>query len=158
METIGDSYVAVAGLPNPMQHHATTMVKFAEEVLSTLGKVTKAISSALGSDTADLSMRIGLNSGPTTAGVIRGEKSRFQLFGDTVNTAARMESTGQPSRIQCTTKTADLIRDAGKQHWLTKRDDTVNVKGKGAMETYWVKTSSSPVVASSSSTHPLSDS
>lgn len=92
--------------------------------------------------TADLTLRLGLNSGPTTAGVLRGEKARFQLFGDvslrdmmhqlettgglhssfvsslrqTVNTAARMESNGKPGQIQVSQKTADLIILGGKRY------------------------------------------
>jgi hypothetical protein len=82
-------------------------------------------------------VRFGLNSGPTTAGVLRGEKGRFQLFGDTVNTAARMESNGLPNRIQVSQSTADLLKADGKGHWLTLRQDLVNAKGKGLMQTYW---------------------
>jgi class 3 adenylate cyclase len=139
VETIGDSYVAAAGLPEPMSHHATVMSKFAEEVLQTMNIVVNELSSCFGPDTATLTLRVGLNSGPTTAGVIRGEKSRFQLFGDTVNTAARMESTGIPGKIQCTSKTAELIRKSGKGHWLQQREDVVEVKGKGEMTTYWIQ-------------------
>jgi hypothetical protein len=88
-------------------------------------------------DTAELGLRFGLNSGPTTAGVLRGEKGRFQLFGDTVNTAARMEHHGEVHRIQVSPSTAESLRADGKAHWLTPRVDLVHAKGKGAMQTYW---------------------
>jgi class 3 adenylate cyclase len=149
VETIGDTYVAVTGLPKPMKNHAAVMVKFAEDMLERMDEIVNDLSTQLGPDTSDLKMRVGLNSGPTTAGVIRGEKSRFQLFGDTVNTASRMESTsrmesnGKPGCIQCSPKTADLLRDDGKDHWLTQRLDVVQVKGKGEMITYWVQTQTS---------------
>lgn len=73
-----------------------------------------------------------------TAGVFRGEKSRFQLFGDTVNTVSRMESTGKRTRIQVSQETADLLIAAGKPHWLKPRDEVVVAKGKGEMKTYWL--------------------
>jgi hypothetical protein len=82
-------------------------------------------------------MRFGLNSGPTTAGVLRGQKSRFQLFGDTVNTAARMESTGMANFIHLSQTTASLLIAAKKEHWLEARTEKVDVKGKGMMQTYW---------------------
>ncbi len=75
---------------------------------------------------------------PVTAGVLRGERSRFQLFGDTVNTAARMESNGKPGRIHMSEDTAGLLQEAGKGHWLEKRTDIVRAKGKGEMQTYWL--------------------
>jgi hypothetical protein len=87
--------------------------------------------------TTALALRFGLNSGPTTAGVLRGEKGRFQLFGDTVNTAARMESNSERNRIQVSQSTADLLIADGKGHWLTPRNDLINAKGKGLLQTFW---------------------
>jgi hypothetical protein len=83
-------------------------------------------------------MRVGLHSGPVTAGVLRGDKARFQLFGDTMNTAARMESNGRPGQIHVSEETADLLRKAGKSHWVTPREDKIVAKGKGELSTFWV--------------------
>jgi class 3 adenylate cyclase len=139
VETIGDSYVAVAGLPDPMKNHATVMVRFSIKVLSKMSEVMHALSHELGPETVELNLRVGLNSGPTTAGVLRGEKSRFQLFGDTVNTAARMESNGSPGRIHVSQSTADYLTAAGKGVWIRKREDLIVAKGKGTMQTYWIQ-------------------
>jgi Adenylate and Guanylate cyclase catalytic domain len=81
--------------------------------------------------------RVGVHSGPVTAGVLRSERSRFQLFGDTVNTAARMEQTGIRSRIHISQATADLLIAAGKEHWIKPREGMVEAKGKGKLQTYW---------------------
>jgi class 3 adenylate cyclase len=138
VETIGDCYVAVAGLPEARKDHALAMARFANECLMKLQGLTASLEVTLGPDTGDLTMRVGLHSGPVTAGVLRGEKSRFQLFGDTVNTAARMESTGEPRRIQISSETAALLSTAGKESWCEKRATTVMAKGKGELTTYWL--------------------
>ena len=98
----------------------------------------KDLEVSLGPDTGDLSMRFGLHSGSVTAGVLRGDRARFQLFGDTVNTAARMESTGMKGRIQVSSATAEILRKNGKDSWLIRRDDKVRAKGKGVLTTYWL--------------------
>jgi class 3 adenylate cyclase len=82
---IGDCYVAVCGLPEARTDHAVVMAKFAKECMKKMNDVTKKLEVSLGPETGDLCMRFGLHSGPVTAGVLRGEKSRFQLFGDTVS-------------------------------------------------------------------------
>ena len=78
VETIGDSYVAVCGLPRPNSRHATAMARFAHECMMSFKHTVRRLESTLGPDTGDLGLRIGLHSGPVTAGVLRGERSRFQ--------------------------------------------------------------------------------
>lgn len=97
-------------------------------------RLTHHLELTLGPGTSELSLRIGLHSGPVTAGVLRGEKSRFQLFGETMNTARRMESTGDAGKIHVSEETARLLKAGGKGYWLTKRQGTIAVKGKGEMQ------------------------
>ena len=138
VETVGDCYVAVTGLPEPQKDHAVVMARFARDIMKKMGKVTRELELTLGPGTADLKLRIGIHSGPVTGGVLRGERSRFQLFGDTMNTAARIESTGASGCIQLSTVTAQIMIQAGKQSWVKPRSECVVAKGKGSMQTYWL--------------------
>ncbi|KAG7341693.1 PAS domain containing protein [Nitzschia inconspicua] len=155
VETVGDSYVAVAGIPDPQPTHAVIIARFAWDCHVKFNELVKEMEVELGPDTGDLQMRFGINSGPITAGVLLGERARFQLFGDTVNMASRMECTGVPNRIQVSQATAELLREAGKSSWLTQRSDVVHAKGKGVLTTYWLNLSSgaekvAPLVPNSS--------
>jgi Adenylate and Guanylate cyclase catalytic domain len=85
-------------------------------------------------------LRCGIHCGPVTGGVLRGERSRFQLFGDTMNTASRMESTGLGNHIQVSEEAADQLSIAGKGHWVRLRDEQVTAKGKGQLRTYFLTT------------------
>jgi class 3 adenylate cyclase len=98
-----------------------------------------------------LAMRVGLHSGSVTGGVLRGQKSRFQLFGDTMNTASRMESNGLPNRIHASQETADALIAKGKSAWITPRDDKIVAKGKGELQTFWVSIRKSDVASVMSS-------
>eukprot|EP00980_Cylindrotheca_fusiformis_P002321 scaffold541_cov138-Cylindrotheca_fusiformis.AAC.4 len=138
VETVGDCYVAVAGLPEPDKEHALAICRFARDCVTTMKDTTLKLEVSLGPDTSDLELRVGIHSGQVTAGVLRGERSRFQLFGDTMNTAARMESTSQRNRIQVSRVTADLLIASGLSAWIIPRESKIFVKGKGEMQTYWL--------------------
>ena len=96
----------MTGLPDAREDHAVVMARFARDCLHRMSDLTRKLEMSLGPDTCGLTMRVGLHSGQVTAGVLRGAKSRFQLFGDTVSTASRMESTGKKGMIQVSASTA----------------------------------------------------
>lgn len=114
------------------------MAKFAIECQEHMRVLVHMLEEKLGPDTGELALRVGLHSGPCTAGVLRGDKSRFQLFGNTMNTASRMESTGEKDRIQISQETADELIVAGKADWIMPRQDKIVAKGKGELQTYWL--------------------
>ena len=140
VETIGDCYVAATGLPEKQPDHALCIAKFARDIMASMEHLVRKLELTLGPGTSRLRLRIGIHSGQVTAGVLRGERSRFQLFGDTVNFASRMESTGLAECIQVSQSMADEIEKSGYGCWLRLRDDSVNVAGKGTMRTYWLAT------------------
>eukprot|EP00980_Cylindrotheca_fusiformis_P011572 scaffold2738_cov119-Cylindrotheca_fusiformis.AAC.8 len=139
VETVGDCYVAVAGLPEPDKDHAMAVCRFARDCVKVMQDTTLKLEVSLGPDTSELDLRVGIHSGQVTAGVLRGERSRFQLFGDTMNTAARMENTSARNQIQVSQVTADLLSASGLSAWIAPRKNKIFVKGKGEMQTYWLK-------------------
>jgi adenylate cyclase len=127
IKTIGDAYMAVAGLPLPRSDHAQAATRMAIELHAVMKRFNIEQGTAL-------EMRVGLNSGPVIAGIIGRRKFIYDLWGDTVNTASRMESHGEPGRIQITEATSRLI---GDEFRLTPRG-VVSIKGKGELNTWWV--------------------
>ena len=106
------------------------MARFAREAMVKFEEIVYRMEVFLGPDTGELRMRCGLHSGEVTAGVLRGERARFQLFGDTVNTASRMETTCHYSHIQISNTTAKLLRREGKAKWIIPRKEKISVKGE----------------------------
>ena len=129
IKTIGDSYMAVAGVPDFHEDHAELVAKMAIDMRNT----TASFVAATGEKIA---IRIGLHSGPVVAGVIGLKKFVYDLWGDTVNLASRMESTGEPGRIQISSETYALLAPH-TQYLMAKRGE-VDVKGKGRLKTYWL--------------------
>jgi guanylate cyclase len=123
IKTIGDSYMAVAGAPEPMADHAAAAISLARGMLN-------ALADARGDRPLD--MRIGLASGPVVGGVIGQRRILFDLWGDTVNIASRMESSGIPGRIQVAPSTRELLGDS----YLFEEREQVEVKGLGPMSRY----------------------
>eukprot|EP00980_Cylindrotheca_fusiformis_P012127 scaffold2929_cov107-Cylindrotheca_fusiformis.AAC.6 len=157
VETVGDCYVAAVGLPEPVEDHAVIACKFARDCLKKMKETTLKLEVSLGPDTADLELRVGIHSGQVTAGVLRGERSRFQLFGDTMSTGAKMEHTGKRNRIHISQTTADLLITAGFSRWIAPRNTKTFVAGKGEMQTYWMVQAKSPKSKASVLTAPTAD-
>lgn len=92
-----------------------------------------------GPDTSSLTLRIGIHSGPVTGGYLKGTGARFQLFGDTVNTAVQLVRSCEKGRIQISSDTAKLLSAAGKARWVQERADKVQTTTRGRIQTYWLK-------------------
>ncbi|CAG7826836.1 unnamed protein product [Allacma fusca] len=131
VETIGDAYMVASGLPVVREgnFHAHEMARMALQLLET---VTNFRIRHRPNETVKL--RIGVHSGPCCAGVVGLKRPRYCLFGDTVNTASRMESTGMPLKIHCSEKFANLLDG----EFILDKRGVVDVKGKGDMTTFWL--------------------
>jgi len=138
VETIGDTYMAATGLPDSQPDHAIRMARFARDCMYSVHNHLKLLEISLGPETGELRLRMGINSGQVTAGFLGGRKTRFQLFGDTVNTAGRINTTSAAGRIQVSAETAILLINGGRKKWLSEREDFIDAKGKGIMTTYWL--------------------
>ncbi len=127
IKTIGDCYMAAAGVPAPRPDHARVAVAFA----LALGEALERCSAHFG---LPLGFRAGVHSGPVSAGVIGLRKFAFDVWGDTVNTASRMESHGVPGRVQISGVTYRRVRDA----FHCEPRGEIEVKGKGLIEAWLV--------------------
>ncbi|CAN5833731.1 hypothetical protein BH11MYX3_BH11MYX3_36620 [soil metagenome] len=125
IKTIGDAYMVVAGIPQPIADHAIALAHMALDMNDAIALYAKNHGS-------DLSILIGIHPGSFVAGVIGEKKFIYDLWGDTVNTASRMESTGVPGRIHVSEATQLLIRD----EFDLEQRIPIEVKGKGLMTTY----------------------
>ncbi len=127
IKTIGDAYMIASGVPDPRPDHARVLALLALDMVASL-----APGGAVGD--LGLDLRVGINSGPVVAGVIGRRKFLYDLWGDAVNTASRMESHGTAGAIQITRATYDLLKD----EFVCTSRGTVTVKGKGDMETWYL--------------------
>jgi class 3 adenylate cyclase len=128
IKTIGDAYMAVGGVPTPRVDHAQAVAQMALEMRDVVA--TRRFFGA-----RQLRMRIGIHTGPAVAGVIGRKKFIYDLWGDTVNTASRMESHGAPGEIQL----SDTTRAALGDGWVVEDRGVSEIKGKGPMRTWWLK-------------------
>jgi class 3 adenylate cyclase len=127
IKTIGDAYMVVGGLPEPENGSAQEVLQMALDMLETMKQFNKE-------NNTDLKIRIGVHSGPVIAGVIGLKKFIYDLWGDAVNVASRMESTGVDGRIQVTEDTYL----SHKQNFYFEKRGEIKVKGKGEMTTYFL--------------------
>jgi class 3 adenylate cyclase/CheY-like chemotaxis protein len=127
MKTIGDAYMVASGLPGPRADHAIALADLAlsiSDVIATIGRSAGHV----------LEARIGMHTGPVIAGVIGARKLAYDVWGDTVNTASRMESFGVPGRIHVSAATRHALGD----EFLFEPRGPIAIKGKGLMETYFL--------------------
>ena len=125
IKTIGDAYMVVGGLPTPRADHAEAIAEIALDMLDYVVKLNEETN-------RELSIRIGINSGPVVAGVVGTKKFFYDIWGDTVNTAARMESHGLEGYIQVTAETYQRLHDK----FQFRDRGIIDVKGKGDMHVY----------------------
>lgn len=126
IKTVGDEYMVASGVPHPRSDHA--------EAIATLALRIRDHVESHDFDGHRIILRIGINSGPVVAGIVGTHKFSYDLWGDVVNTASRMESEGTPGSIQITSATYELIRN----DFVCEPRGPVQVKGKGEMSTYFL--------------------
>ncbi|MEM7033316.1 MAG: adenylate/guanylate cyclase domain-containing protein [Chloroflexota bacterium] len=127
IKTIGDAYMVVGGLPTPSSNHAQAVADMALDMQAAIANFKN-----LAGET--LQLRIGIQTGPVVAGIIGTTKFSYDLWGDTVNVASRMESHGIPGRIQVAAETFERLQSSFK----FETRGTIEIKGKGNIQTYFL--------------------
>ena len=127
IKTIGDNYMLAGGIPKPNKGHATSVALMAIDMVSIMPEISNDIN-------RELNIRIGINSGPLSAGVIGKKKFVYDLWGDTVNVASRMETSGESNRIHVSESTFGHLKGSFD---FTKCDE-MEIPGKGMMQTYFL--------------------
>ena len=127
IKTIGDAYMVAGGIPEPVENGPLAVTELALGMLEEIRKFNRLAD-------VQLNLRIGVATGPVVAGIIGIDKISYDLWGDTVNLASRMESHGEPGRIQVCSRTRDLLAD----HFILDDRGTLEIKGKGECRTYFV--------------------
>ena len=127
IKTIGDAFMVAGGLPEPRPDHAEAIAEMALDMRAEVQR----LSAELGEP---LSVRIGINTGPVVAGVIGERKFAYDLWGDAVDTASRMESHGAENRIQLNENTYERL----KSKFICEERGMIDIKGKGEMRTYFL--------------------
>jgi len=128
IKTVGDAYMVASGIPEKNNSHAEAIAEMSLDMNESIHQVKGLLGKSL-------QLRIGINSGPVVAGVIGKKKFIYDLWGDSVNTAARMESHGVPGKIQVTSNTYSLL----KSKYKFKERGEIDIKGKGLMRTYFLE-------------------
>ncbi|MFP4009385.1 MAG: adenylate/guanylate cyclase domain-containing protein, partial [Spirulinaceae cyanobacterium] len=128
IKTIGDAYMVAGGLPIPRSDHAEVVAEMALDMQASIRRFRR-------DDGEVFRLRIGINTGPVVAGVIGINKFIYDLWGDAVNVASRMESHGVPEGIQVTQQTYEYLRH---KYRFDPRGE-ITIKGKGKMQTYWLR-------------------
>jgi len=133
IKTIGDCYMAAAGIPIHDPENTSKAVKFALEAM-------KEIKDFNTGDGTLLNFRCGIDCGPVVAGVIGEHKFIYDIWGDTVNTAARMEEYSEPGKIQVTERFKDVVNLSDTEHLMKFEErGEIEIKGKGLMRTYFLE-------------------
>ena len=127
IKTIGDAYMVAAGMPNPCGDPVHRVAEMALDMLEVMKPLSRELE-----DTVEV--RVGLHAGPAVAGVIGNKKLFYDVWGETVNTASRMESHGEPGRIQVTGPAYEELAS----HYCLEERGKVEVKGMGEIETWWL--------------------